>query len=55
MRDSINLIMDFYIKKKGVDIWSNGKILLPKSILEEIWYGNRGLHLFGAPIRIFKS
>jgi hypothetical protein len=24
--------------------------LIPKSILEEIWYESRGLHLIGAPI-----
>jgi hypothetical protein len=26
--------------------------LIPKSILEEIWYMSWGLHLIGAPIRI---
>jgi hypothetical protein len=29
--------------------------LTPKSTLEEIWYGSRGLHLIGAPIYIFKN
>jgi hypothetical protein len=28
--------------------------LTPESILEEIWYGSRGLHLLGAPIHVFK-
>jgi hypothetical protein len=26
--------------------------LTSESILEEIWYGNQGLHLIGAPIRV---
>jgi hypothetical protein len=26
-----------------------------ESILEETWYGSRGLHLIGAPICIFKK
>jgi hypothetical protein len=29
--------------------------LTPESILEEIWYGGRGLHLIGAPICLFKG
>jgi hypothetical protein len=29
--------------------------LTPKSILEEIWYGSRGLHIIGAPIYLFKK
>jgi hypothetical protein len=28
--------------------------LTPESIIEEIWYGGRGINLIGAPIRIFK-
>jgi hypothetical protein len=29
--------------------------LTPESILGEIWYESRGLHLIGAPIRVFKG
>jgi hypothetical protein len=29
--------------------------LTPESILEEIWYGSRGLHLIGAPIYVFQK
>jgi hypothetical protein len=29
--------------------------LTPESILEEVWYGSWGLHLFGAPIYIFQE
>jgi hypothetical protein len=29
--------------------------LTPESILEEIWYGSRRLHLIGAPIYIFRN
>jgi hypothetical protein len=29
--------------------------LTPESVLEEIWYWSQELHLFGAPIHIFKS
>jgi hypothetical protein len=31
------------------------KDLTPKSILEEIWYVSRGLHLIGAPIGVFQK
>jgi hypothetical protein len=29
--------------------------LTPESVLREIWYDNQGLHLIGAPIRIFQN
>jgi hypothetical protein len=29
--------------------------LTPESILEEIWYGSRGLHLIAAPIYVFRN
>jgi hypothetical protein len=31
------------------------KSLTPESILEVIWYRSQGLHLIGAPIRVFKG
>jgi hypothetical protein len=42
MRDSINLIIDSWIKKKGVNIWSNGKIWLPNQFLSRFGTGVGG-------------
>jgi hypothetical protein len=38
-------------RSQHLEKWQN---LTPESVLE-IWYRSRGLHLFGAPIRIFNS
>jgi hypothetical protein len=56
MRDGISLIMDSRINREremestfGVTVKFDSQINS-----EEIWYGSRGLHLFGAPICVFK-
>jgi hypothetical protein len=52
MLNRINLITDSRIKREKESTFGIIATLTLESILEEIWYGSRGIHLIDAPIHI---